>query len=75
MGSTFLRLVCVPLSTGSVLLGGVALFLSYSWLQMNSYALIEAAPYGFVAGSILVAAGLVSLTLLALQSGSKTGGK
>lgn len=70
MGFTFLRLVCLALSTGSILLGGAILFLSYSWLQVDNYALVEAAPSGFVVGSMLIGAGLVALTLLAIRFGS-----
>jgi hypothetical protein len=67
---TFVRLVGQALSVGSILLGGVVLFLGYSWLEADNYALVEAAPYGFVAGPVLIGTGLVSLALLARQLGS-----
>ncbi len=44
MELTFLRLAGLALSAGSALLGGAVLYWSYSWLEMDNYLLMEAAP-------------------------------
>jgi len=65
MALKFVRPVCLVLSSVSILLGGMALYLSYHALQVDSYVMLQAAPAGFVAGSVLIGSGLVCLTLLA----------
>ncbi len=59
------RGVCRFLSGLAVLLGAAGMAVSFSYLASASFEDITAGTSGFVAGSVLVGSGLVSLSMLA----------
>lgn len=63
-----LRVVCLILASGVLLLGAAGMLLSFLYLASSSMADITAGTSGFVAGSVLIASGLISLTMLASRS-------
>ena len=65
MEYAFLRPTCLILSAGVILLGAAGMVLSFLYLASSSMADITAGTSGFVAGSVLIGSGLVSLTMLA----------
>jgi hypothetical protein len=65
MGNDSLRPVCLILSSGALLLGAAGMVLSFLYLASSSMADITAGTSGFIAGSVLIGSGLISLTLLA----------
>ena len=65
MGGGSLRAVCLILSSGAIVLGAAGMVLSFLYLASSSMADITAGTSGFVAGSVLIGSGLISLTLLA----------
>jgi hypothetical protein len=62
-----LRVLCLVLSALAILAGGMGMALSFLYMASASLADITAASAGFVAGSVLIGSGLVSLTLLATR--------
>ncbi len=67
MDSTFLRSACLILSGLAILAGGLGMAMSFLYLASASMADITAGTSGFVAGSVLIGSGLVSLTMLATR--------
>jgi hypothetical protein len=67
MNSTSMRPFCLLLSLGSILAGGVGMLLSFLHLGTNSAPYVSAGSAGFIAGAVLIGAGLVSLTMLATR--------
>jgi hypothetical protein len=65
MEYSFLRPVCLILSAGAVVLGAAGMVLSFLYLASSSMADITAGTSGFLAGSVLIGSGLISLALLA----------
>jgi hypothetical protein len=65
--SNFLRLTCLGLAVITIIAGVLGMLASFLFLASNSMADITAGTSGFVAGSILIAAGLLSLTMLATK--------
>lgn len=63
--STFLRPSCLVLAVLAIIGGALGMFASFLFMASNSMADITAGTSGFVAGAILIAAGLLSLTMLA----------
>ncbi len=64
MDSGSLRSVCLLLASGSILLGAAGMVLSFLYLASASMADITAGTSGFIAGSILIGSGLISLSIL-----------
>ena len=62
---TSLRPTCLVLSVLTIVTGGLGMVLSVAYLASASMADVTAGMSGFVAGSVLVGSGLLSLTLLA----------
>jgi hypothetical protein len=68
MDSTaFLRRICLVLASLAIVAGGLGMFASFLYLASRSMADITAGTSGFVAGAILIGAGLLSLTMLAIR--------
>ena len=65
MESFSLRPLCLFLSAGVILMGGAGMVMSFLYLASASMADITAGTSGFVAGSVLIGSGLVSLSMLA----------
>jgi hypothetical protein len=59
-----LQLTCAILSVLSILAGTAGMVASFVFLSLSNMADITAGASGFVAGSILIGAGLVSLSYL-----------
>lgn len=68
MGYAFLRPVCLVLSGWAILLGGVGMVISFVFLMSPNTADETAGTAGFVAGAVLAAAGLISLSVLAVRA-------
>ena len=64
MGHDCLRPVCLILSSGALLLGAAGMVMSFLYLASSSMADNTAGTSGFIAGSVLIGSGLISLTLL-----------
>jgi len=63
----FLRPICFVLGILAILAGGLGMAASFLYLASSRMADITAGTSGFVAGSILIASGLLSLTMLATR--------
>jgi TRAP-type C4-dicarboxylate transport system permease small subunit len=68
--STSLRSACMVLSILAMLAGGAGMVMSFLYLASASMADITAGTSGFVAGSILIGSGLISLTFLTIRTAS-----
>jgi hypothetical protein len=64
---SFLRPVCLVLSVLALIAGGLGMALSFLVMTSSRMTDITAGTSGFLAGSVLIAAGLVSLTMLATR--------
>ena len=62
-----LQYACFVLSFLSLVAGAAGMVLSFIFLASSSMADITAASSGFVAGSVFIGAGVISLTLLSLK--------
>ena len=71
MESSSLRPLCLILSGGAVLIGGAGMVLSFIFLASSRMADITAGTSGFIAGSVLIGSGLVSLSMLATRPSSQ----
>ena len=67
MEPAILRPVCLFLSAGAILAGGAGMVLSFLYLASSNTQDITAGTSGFVAGSVLIGAGIVSLSMLATR--------
>lgn len=67
MESSSLWSWCLILSGGAVLMGGAGMVLSFVYLASSSMADITAGTSGFIAGSVLIGSGLISLSMLATR--------
>jgi len=65
---TSLQLAYFALSVISIGAGCMGMVLSFLYLASGSMADITAGTSGFVAGSVLIGSGIVSLTMLSLKS-------
>lgn len=65
---SFLRPACFLLSALAIVAGGLGMAMSLLEMTSSNIGEITAGASGFVAGSVLVGAGVVSLTLLATRS-------
>ncbi len=63
----FLRPICLVLAILSTVAGGLGMAASFLFLASSRTDEITAGTSGFVAGAILVAAGQLSLTMLAVR--------
>jgi hypothetical protein len=63
----FLRPICLTLSTSAIVAGGLGMVASFLHLASSRMADITAGASGFVAGAVLIGAGLLSLTILATK--------
>jgi hypothetical protein len=63
----FLRRICLVLASLAIVAGGLGMLASFLYLGSRSMADITAGTSGFVAGAILIGAGLLSLTMLATR--------
>jgi hypothetical protein len=70
MNTTGLRSACQVLSVLAMLAGAAGMAMSFLYLASSSIADITAGTSGFVAGSVLIGCGLLSLTLLATRGES-----
>jgi hypothetical protein len=64
---SFLRPVCLVIAGLAILAGGMGMVMSFLYMASASMADITAGTSGFVAGSMFIGSGLVSLTLLAMK--------
>jgi hypothetical protein len=62
-----LRPLCLVLSSLSVLAGGLGMLASFLYLASKTMDDITVGMAGFIAGAILIAAGVISLTMLATR--------
>jgi hypothetical protein len=62
---TVLRIACLVLAALAIVFGALGMFASFLYLASSSMADITAGTSGFVAGSILIGSGLISLTMIA----------
>lgn len=69
MNSQSLRFLCLVLSACAIGAGCLGMVASFLYLASSSMADITAGTSGFIAGSVLVGSGLISLTLLAITPG------
>jgi hypothetical protein len=60
MESFSLRPLCLFLACGVILMGGAGMVMSFVYLASGSMADITAGTSGFVAGSVLIGAGVIS---------------
>jgi hypothetical protein len=67
METSSLRQVCLALSALSILAGGAGMGVSFLFMASSSAANIMAGTSGFIAGSVFIGSGLVSLTMLATK--------
>ena len=67
MENSTLRSICLVLSGGSILVGGIGMAMSFIYLASANIADITAGTSGFVAGSVFIGSGLVSLAMLAAR--------
>ncbi len=63
----FLRPICLVLSGLALVAGGLGMVASFLYLASNNMVNITAGSSGFVAGAVLIGAGLLSLTMLATR--------
>ncbi len=63
----FLRPICLVLSALALVAGVLGMFGSFLYLASNNMANITAGSSGFIAGAVLIGAGLLSLTMLATR--------
>jgi hypothetical protein len=63
----FLRPICLALAALAVVAGGLGMIASFLYLASSSMADITAGASGFVAGAVLIGAGLIALTMLATR--------
>lgn len=64
---SFLRPVCLVTGGLSILAGGMGMVMSFIYMASSSMADITAGTSGFVAGSVFIGSGLISLTMLAMN--------
>ena len=63
----FLRPICLVLAVLAIIAGGLGMAASFLYLASSRTADVTAGTSGFVAGAVLIAAGLLSLTMLATR--------
>jgi hypothetical protein len=63
----FLRPICLVLAVLVIVAGGLAMAASSLYLASSSMGEITVGTSGFVAGAVLIAAGLLSITMLATR--------
>jgi hypothetical protein len=63
----FLRPICLILAALAVMAGGLGMASSFLYLASSSTADVTAGSSVFVGGAVLIAAGLLSLTMLATR--------
>ena len=68
MKLSFLSIVCLVLSVLAIVAGGLGMLLSFLALAQRDMRDITAGASGFVAGAVLIGAGLVSLAILATRA-------
>lgn len=68
-----LQKLCLVGSVASICAGGAGMVLSFIYLASASMADVTAGTSGFVAGSVLIGAGLVSASLVACARGGARG--
>ncbi len=75
MARSDLQKLCLVGSVASICAGGAGMVLSFIYLGSRSMADITAGTSGFVAGSVMIGAGLLSASLVACaESGAKEQG-
>lgn len=62
-----LRTLCVVLSALAILGGGLGMAESFRYMASANMADITAGTSGFIAGSVLIGSGILSLTILATR--------
>lgn len=70
-----LRPICLVLAALVIVAGGLGMAASFLYLASSSMADITAGASGFIAGAVLIGAGLLSLTTLATRPASKEASK
>lgn len=63
--------LCALLSGVAILAGGAGMVISFGFLASASMENITAGTSGFVAGAILIAAGLLSMTVVSTRWGAR----
>src|SRR5579871_2632583 len=72
-GCTKFQSLCIGLAACCVAAGALGMVLSFCYLDSARIADVQAGAAGFVAGSVLVAGGVIALSLLCLQNHQMNG--
>jgi hypothetical protein len=67
MNPATFRIVCLVLSILTILTGGGGMAISFLFLAAGTIPDSTAGAAGFIAGSVMIGSGLISLTLLAAR--------
>jgi hypothetical protein len=67
MNSPTFRIVCLVLAILTILAGGGGMAISFLFLAAGTIPDSTAGAAGFIAGSVMIGSGLISLTLLAAR--------